>query len=102
MGKSVSLQDYAIPPELQETLLDFTVHYLVERPPDILDFALEYFGSLAARRAGAGQHSEDEEMESEEDLEFGEFRQCQPISMTEFSPLRQPCLVSDNSICPAD
>jgi len=65
-------QDYAIPPELQETLLDFTVHYLVERPPDILDFALEYFGSLAARRAGAGQHSEDEEMESEEDLEFDE------------------------------
>jgi hypothetical protein len=24
-------------------LLDFTVHYLVTQPPDLVDFALEYF-----------------------------------------------------------
>ena len=28
---------------LQEVLLDFTVHYLVSQPPDLVDFALEYF-----------------------------------------------------------
>ena len=28
---------------VQELLLDFTVHYLVTQPPDILDFAVQYF-----------------------------------------------------------
>ena len=31
---------------LQETLLDFTVNYLIEQPDDIIDFALGYFGRL--------------------------------------------------------
>ena len=63
--------DYSIPSELQETLLDFTVHYLVERPPDIIDFAMEYFSELQSKRNNAGMvNSEDEEMHSEdEDLD---------------------------------
>lgn len=63
--------DYSIPSELQETLLDFTVHYLVERPPDIIDFAMEYFSELQSKRNNAGMvNSEDEEMQSEdEDLD---------------------------------
>jgi hypothetical protein len=28
---------------VQEVLLDFTVHYLVTQPTDLVDFALEYF-----------------------------------------------------------
>jgi hypothetical protein len=28
---------------VQEVLLDFTVHYLVSQPTDLVDFALEYF-----------------------------------------------------------
>jgi len=68
-------QQAAIPAELQETLLDFTVHYLIERPHDILDFALDYFNSLQARRLqeqgmqGHHEHSEDESMVSEDDMD---------------------------------
>ena len=65
--------DYSIPSELQDTLLDFTVHYLVERPPDIIDFAMEYFSELQSKRNNAGMvNSEDEEMESEEEDLYGE------------------------------
>ena len=67
----MSNPEYAIPAELQETLLDFTVHYLVERPPDIIDFAMDYFSSLHSKRSSAQHHSEDESMESEDDVEFG-------------------------------
>ena len=68
-----SQENYSIPSELQETLLDFTVHYLVERPPDIIDFAMDYFGELQAKRNNAGlQNSEDEDMESDDDIDFGE------------------------------
>ena len=69
----MSNPEYAIPAELQETLLDFTVHYLVERPPDIIDFAMDYFTSLHTKRSASQlHHSEDESMESEDDVEFGE------------------------------
>jgi len=75
-GMTGSVRDQAaIPGELQETLLDFTVHYLIERPPDILDFALDYFNSLQAKRVQeqggcrGGEHSEDESMQSEDDMD---------------------------------
>jgi len=69
----MSNPEYAIPAELQETLLDFTVHYLVERPPDIIDFAMDYFTSLHSKRSASQlHHSEDESMESEDDVEFDE------------------------------
>ena len=70
----MSNPEYAIPAELQETLLDFTVHYLVERPPDIIDFAMDYFSNLHSKRnASQHHHSEDESMESEDDIDFGKY-----------------------------
>lgn len=64
-----SQQQYEIPRELQEILLDFTVHYLVEQPGDVVDFALEYFNRLNASRrsANATTHSDDESMLSDEE-----------------------------------
>ena len=64
-----SQQQYEIPRELQEILLDFTVHYLVEQPGDVVDFALEYFNRLNASRrtVNAVQHSDDESMLSDEE-----------------------------------
>lgn len=70
---NMSNPEYTIPTELQETLLDFTVHYLVERPPDIIDFAMDYFNSLHTKRSAAQlNHSEDESMESDDDVDFDE------------------------------
>lgn len=70
---NMSAGDYSIPSELQETLLDFTVHYLVERPPDIIDFAMDYFSALQTKRNNAdGQNSEDEDMESDDDIDYDE------------------------------
>jgi len=70
---NMSNPEYAIPAELQETLLDFTVHYLVERPPDIIDFAMDYFTSLHSKRSAAQlNHSDDESMESDDDVDFDE------------------------------
>jgi len=54
---------FTVPAELQELLLDFTVHYLVSQPPDLLDFAMEYFSALHHRRDGVKGTSEDEEMD---------------------------------------
>ena len=72
--------DYSIPSELQETLLDFTVHYLVERPPDIIDFAMEYFSELQSKRNSAGMvNSEDEEMQSEDEDLDGEQKHTRPM-----------------------
>ena len=64
-----SQQQYEIPRELQEILLDFTVHYLVEQPGDVVDFALEYFTRLntSRRTANVVQHSDDESMLSDEE-----------------------------------
>jgi len=71
--ENMSGGDYSIPSELQETLLDFTVHYLVERPPDIIDFAMEYFSDLQSKRNNAGiVNSDDEDMESEDDIDYDE------------------------------
>jgi len=56
--RSMSGPDYTIPAELQETLLDFTVHYLVERPPDIIDFAMDYFRGLQHAKGGHGSGSD--------------------------------------------
>ncbi|EDW01745.1 cAMP-dependent protein kinase type II regulatory subunit isoform X1 [Drosophila grimshawi] len=39
-----------VPDELKEVLLQFSISYLVEQPPDLLDFAAEYFNKLQANR----------------------------------------------------
>ena len=80
-------QNFTIPAELQETLLDFTVHYLVEKPPDIIDFAMDFFSRLQAKRNNSQlQNSEDEDMESEEEVDFGKFTDISvSINMWAFS-----------------
>ena len=55
---------------LQEILLDFTVNYLVEQPPDIIYFAMEYFTNLHQKRTatrGPFPHSDDESMVTDDD-----------------------------------
>jgi len=41
---------YEIPSELQQLLLDFTVCCLVERPPNLIEFAADYFVQLRQRQ----------------------------------------------------
>jgi len=67
-----SNQEFTVPAELQELLLDFTVHYLVTQPPDILDFAVQYFSSVQHRRENGKMNSEDEIMESEDEFDEDE------------------------------
>lgn len=69
LDKMADQSPFAVPAELQEVLLDFTVHYLVTQPPDLVDFALEYFSNLQQKREVVRSHSEDEEMESQEEEE---------------------------------
>jgi cAMP-dependent protein kinase regulator len=59
---------YRIPDELQEILLDFTVNYLIEQPTDIAKFGIEYFVKLtAARTKNEDDNSDDESMLSDEE-----------------------------------
>lgn len=39
-----------VPDELKEVLLQFSIAYLVEQPPDLIDFAADYFNKLQANR----------------------------------------------------
>ncbi|XP_040573301.1 cAMP-dependent protein kinase type II regulatory subunit isoform X1 [Lepeophtheirus salmonis] len=59
-----------IPQELHDILLNFTVHYLIQRPGDVVDYALEYFSRLnRSRQSDEIQgHSEDESMISDEEI----------------------------------
>lgn len=45
---------YRVPDELRETLLDFTIAYLLERPNNLADFGLNFFQRLKRERDGAG------------------------------------------------
>jgi len=74
--KMPSQQQYEIPRQLQDILLDFSVQYLVEQPGDVVDFALDYFNRMNASRLLANMmtHSDDELMVSnEETLKNGRF-----------------------------
>lgn len=39
-----------VPDELREILLEFTISYLLEQPPDIIDYAVEFFHKLQDNR----------------------------------------------------
>lgn len=41
---------YRVPDELRETLLDFTIAYLLERPPNLHEFGIQFFQRLKAER----------------------------------------------------
>ncbi|XP_017959151.1 cAMP-dependent protein kinase type II regulatory subunit isoform X1 [Drosophila navojoa] len=43
-----------VPDELKEVLLQFSISYLVEQPPDLIDFAADYFNKLQANRPATG------------------------------------------------
>lgn len=43
-----------VPDELKEVLLQFSISYLVEQPPDLIDFAADYFNKLQANRPVSG------------------------------------------------
>ncbi|CAG7728033.1 unnamed protein product [Allacma fusca] len=45
---------YRVPDELRETLLDFTIAYLLERPNNLADFGLNFFQRLKREREGTG------------------------------------------------
>ncbi|XP_046662439.1 cAMP-dependent protein kinase type II regulatory subunit isoform X2 [Homalodisca vitripennis] len=39
-----------VPDELRDVLLEFTISYLLEQPPDVLDYAVEFFTKLRDNR----------------------------------------------------
>lgn len=43
---------YRVPDELRETLLDFTIAYLLERPANLVDFGIQFFQRLKGEREG--------------------------------------------------
>lgn len=45
---------YRVPDELRETLLDFTIAYLLERPPNVVDFGVNFFTRIRGDRLPAG------------------------------------------------
>ncbi|EDW74503.2 uncharacterized protein Dwil_GK21366, isoform B [Drosophila willistoni] len=53
-----------VPDELKEVLLQFSISYLVEQPPDVVDYAVEYFGKLQANRPAATntEHNTDDQL----------------------------------------
>lgn len=46
---------YRVPDELRETLLDFTIAYLLERPPSVVEFGMAFFSRLRGDRGGPTQ-----------------------------------------------
>lgn len=76
---------YRVPDELRETLLDFTIAYLLERPPNLIDFGITFFQRLkgdrdggrsastgAGARSGGGRNSQDMNGRDENDEDEGE------------------------------
>lgn len=41
---------YDVPPELTNLLLEFTVNVMIERPTDLVDYAVRYFTGLREER----------------------------------------------------
>lgn len=39
-----------VPDELRDVLLEFTISYLLEQPPDVVDYAVEFFTKLRDNR----------------------------------------------------
>jgi len=48
---------YRVPDELRETLLDFTIAYLLERPQNLADFGVNFFQRLRGEGGGGGRNS---------------------------------------------
>lgn len=48
---------FEVPPELTSLLLDFTVSVLVNKPPDLLEYASQYFSRMHEERRNPGGSS---------------------------------------------
>ena len=63
---------YEVPPELQELLLEFTVSVLVERPSNLVNYAVDYFTNVRDSRLNSRPQTwtpdSDEQMVTDEDL----------------------------------
>lgn len=51
---SESSRRIQVPEKLKEVLLQFSIAFLVEQPPDVIDYAVEYFSKLQAERPSVG------------------------------------------------
>uniref|UniRef100_A0A1A9ZE04 RIIa domain-containing protein n=1 Tax=Glossina pallidipes TaxID=7398 RepID=A0A1A9ZE04_GLOPL len=65
-----------VPDELREVLLEFSISFLLEQPPDVVDFAVDYFTKLQADRKlasgkqeGNGEEPKGDSLEEEEEDE---------------------------------
>ena len=76
-----SSRHYSVPPELQDMLLEFTVACLINRPDDLVDYAVEYFTHLRdssdrhgflAKKSSEEINGDVQSEESDEDPDFGE------------------------------
>lgn len=54
-----NLSRYTVPDELRDMLLEFTISYLLEQPPDIVDYAVEFFTKLRETRGAVKITRED-------------------------------------------
>jgi len=54
---------FAVPEELRQLLLDFTINCLIENPKDYVDFAIKFFTNLKDNK---GLHDEDEGLSGED------------------------------------
>src|SRR5687767_11290849 len=48
---------YTVPGELRDLLLEFTISCLVEKPSDLVGYAVEYFSKLKEKRTAAASAS---------------------------------------------
>lgn len=65
-----------VPDELREVLLEFSISFLLEQPPDVVDFAVDYFTKLQADRKltsgqqeGNGEEAKGDSLEEDEEDE---------------------------------
>ncbi len=76
-----SSRHYSVPPELQDMLLEFTVACLINRPDDLVDYAVEYFTHLRdsssrphgflAKKSSEEINGDVQSESSDEDPDFG-------------------------------
>ena len=53
MSRSGEAPKVNVPDDLRDILLEFTINYLLEQPPDIIDYAVDFFKKLQENRRAA-------------------------------------------------
>ncbi|KAG0414982.1 hypothetical protein HPB47_007863 [Ixodes persulcatus] len=87
---------YDVPPELTNLLLEFTVNVMIERPTDLVDYAVRYFTGLREERlrnASSQQQSRPPAIDENDEAVYSDDEE--PISLTSNPPaLSVLCLVA--------